>query len=445
MDREPDSRFFPLIFDNISHGIFTIDGGGKITSFNSTASRITGYPREEAIGKPCHEVFRADMCGGTCLLKRSIATGERVEDWEVNILTKAGRRVPISISTAALVDEQGEVQGGVEMFRDLLTEDELRKRLLRSYQFEDLVSKSPEMRRVFELLPLLARSESTVLIDGASGTGKELVARAIHNLGPRARAPFVAVNCSALPDNLLESELFGYKQGAFTDARSDKPGRFAKAEGGTLLLDEIGELSLPMQASLLRVLETRQYEPLGGTESIRANVRFLAATNLDLAEEVSKGRFRQDLYFRLNVVRITLPPLARRMEDVPLLVRHFISRFNAFQGRRIKRCTENAMAALLDYDYPGNVRELENAIEHGFVVCGGEMIQRDDLPAHILEAVEEKRIAQPPQRPLKQAEAEKIRETLEKHFWHRQRAAQELGISRNTLWRKMKRYGITRQ
>ncbi len=329
------------------------------------------------------------------------------------------------------------------MFRDLLTEDELRKKLQRSYQFEDLVSKSPEMRRVFELLPLLARSKSTVLIEGGSGTGKELVARAVHNLGPRARAPFIAVNCSALPDNLLESELFGYKKGAFTDARTDKPGRFALAEGGSLLLDEIGELSLPMQAKLLRVLETRQYEPLGGTESVKADVRILAATNLDLAEEVSKGKFRQDLYFRLNVVRISLPPLADRKEDVPLLVRHFISRFNAFQGRRIKRCTENAMAALMDYDYPGNVRELENAIEHGFVVCGGDMIQRDDLPAHILEAAAERRIAHPPQRPLKQAEADKIRETLEKHFWHRQRAAQELGISRNTLWRKMKRYGIT--
>jgi PAS domain S-box-containing protein len=442
MDREPDSRFFPLIFDNISHGIFTIDEEGHITSFNRTAARITGYPREEAIGRPCHEVFRADMCGGTCLLKRSIATGERVDDWEVNILTRAGRRVPISISTAALVDENGVVRGGVEMFRDLLTEDELRKKLQRSYQFEDLVSKSPEMRRVFELLPLLARSESTVLIEGDSGTGKELVARAIHNLGPRSRAPFVAVNCSALPDNLLESELFGYKKGAFTDARTDKPGRFALAEGGTLMLDEIGELSLSMQAKLLRVLETRLYEPLGGTSSVKANVRIVAATNLGLAEAVRKETFRQDLYFRLNVVRISLPPLKDRREDVPLLVRHFISRFNAFQGRRIKRCTENAMAALLAYDFPGNVRELENAIEHGFVVCGGDMIQRDDLPAHILEAVEELRRNQPTRRPLKQAEAEKIRETLEKHFWHRQRTADELGISRNTLWRKMRRYSI---
>jgi len=438
-----DTRFFPLIFDNISQGIFTIDEDGFITSFNRRAERITGYAREQAIGRPCHEIFKADLCQGTCLLKRSIQTGEEVEDWEVTITDRKGRLKPISISTAALVDDEGNVRGGVEMFRDLSTERELRKRLNGSYRFEDLVSKSPAMRKVFDLIPLLAKSESTVLVEGDSGTGKELIARAIHNLGPRTSGPFIAVNCGALPDNLLESELFGYVKGAFTDAKRDKPGRFALAEGGTLLLDEIGDLSLPLQVKLLRVLQTRHYEPLGGTESKRANVRVLAATNRDLAQEVRRRQFRQDLYFRLNVVKILIPPLADRREDIPLLVNHFLERFNALQGRRIKRVTESAMSALMSHDYPGNCRELENAIEHGFVVCAGDVIQREDLPAHIIETDTERTRPVPPAAgPLHLAEEEAIRTALTNNGGHRQSTAAELGISRNTLWRKMKKYGL---
>jgi len=443
MSERLDERFFPLIFDNISQGIFTIDGGGRITSFNRKAEEITGYSREEAIGTYCHEIFQADRCQGTCLLKQSIETGEEIEDWEVNILTKSGRTLPISISTAALVDGRGVVQGGVEMFRDLSTERELRKKLNGSYRFEDLVSRSPAMKRIFELLPMIAKSESTVLVEGDSGTGKELIARAIHNLGPRAAGPFVPVNCAALPDQLLESELFGYVKGAFTDAKKDKPGRFAIARGGTILLDEIGDLSQPLQVKLLRVLQNRSFEPLGGTESVRADVRVIAATNHDLEAEVKKRRFREDLYFRLNVVKLSIPPLSRRREDVPLLVSHFIERFNALQGRRIRRVTESAMAALMAYDFPGNVRELENAIEHGFVVCAGDTIQRDDLPGHILSAAADRGPpAVPKPMPLEMAEAELIETTLAKHDGHRQRTAKELGVSRNTLWRKMKKYGI---
>ncbi len=438
-----DARFLPLILDNIRHGIFTIDGEGRITSFNRRAEEITGWSREEAIGRPCREIFRADLCEGTCLLMRSIATGEAAEDEEVTILTRDGRRKPISISTAALVDEEGEVRGGVEMFRDLSEIRVLKNHLSRSWRFEDLVSKAPAMQKIFELLPLLARSDSTVLIEGESGTGKEVIARAIHGLGPRRDGPFVAVNCSALPDTLLESELFGYERGAFTDARKDKPGRFALAEGGTLMLDEIGDLSPPMQAKLLRVLQTKQYEPLGGTRTVTADVRVIAATNTDLAREVRRRRFRQDLYFRLNVVRIDLPPLADRREDIPLLVRHFIERFNALQGRRIRRLTESAMAALMAYDYPGNVRELENAIEHGFVVCAGDVIQLEDLPAHIVEAAHARLRPVPKKNlPLKLAEAETIRQALARHGGHRRKTAAALGISRNTLWRKMKRYGL---
>jgi PAS domain S-box-containing protein len=442
--KEVDARFFPLIFDTISHGIFTIDAEGRITSFNRMAEKLTGYDKEEVIGKPCHQIFKADFCEVECPLKRSIKTRERSEAVEVNVVTKDGRRLPIAISTSALVDETGKVLGGVEMFRDLSAVAELRKRLFGSYVFEDIVSKSPAMHRIFEVIPLVANSQSNVLIEGESGTGKELVSRAIHNLSSRRNKPFVAINCAALPDQLLESELFGYKKGAFTDAKKDKPGRFAIASGGTILLDEIGDLSMGLQVKLLRVLETKEYTPLGDNHTIKADFRVIACTNKNLAREVQKKRFRSDLYFRLNVVRISLPSLSERREDIPILVNHFIERFNALQGRRILRCSERVMAALMGYSYPGNVRELENAIEHAFVVCIGDTIQLEDLPSHIVASVTESASAPSVRfRPLDNAEADTIRTVLSKHFGNRNRTAAELGISRNTLWRKMKRYGIT--
>jgi len=441
--KELDSRFFPLIFDTISHAIFTIDAEGRITSFNHMAELLTGYTKEEVLGKQCHQIFRADFCEVECPLKRSIKTQERSEAVEVNVLTKDGRKLPIAISTSALVDENGNVLGGVEMFRDLSAVTELRKRLLGSYVFEDIVSKSPSMQKIFEVIPLVANSQSNVLVEGESGTGKELVARAIHNLSSRRSKPFVAINCAALPDQLLESELFGYKKGAFTDAKKDKPGRFAIVAGGTILLDEIGDLSPAMQVKLLRVLETREFTPLGDNTTVKTDFRLIACTNKNLSREVQKKRFRSDLYFRLNVVRLTLPSLVERREDIPLLVNHFIERFNAMQGRRIARCSERVMAALMGYSYPGNVRELENAIEHAFVICIGDTIQLEDLPSHIVASVTESSPAAKARfLPLHSAEAETIRTVLAKHFGNRNRTAAELGVSRNTLWRKMKRYGI---
>ena len=224
-----------------------------------------------------------------------------------------------------------------------------------------------------------------MLIEGASGTGKELVARAIHALSPRAKKPFIAVNCGALPDTLLESELFGYVRGAFTDARKDKPGRFQRANGGTILLDEIGELSLSMQVKLLRVLQEREFEPLGASHSVKVDVRVIAATNKSLKELMWAGRFREDLYYRLNVIRVELPTLAQRPDDIPLLVRHFVEQFNAVFGRNIRGLSPQAMAVLLRAPFPGNVRELENAIEHAFVLCQGDEIRREHLPSTILE------------------------------------------------------------
>ena len=438
-----DNRFFPLIFNSITHGIFTVDADGFITSFNRRAEELTGYKREEAIGEPCYRIFQADICREDCPLEKSVRTGARTEDREVNVLTREGNKLHISISTAALKDENGKVLGGVEMFRDISILKELRKKLDSSYIVEDIVSKNPAMHKVFDMLPLIADSQSNVLIIGESGTGKELVARAIHNMGPRKDHPFVAINCSAFPDNLFESELFGYLKGAFTDAVKDKPGRFALAERGTLLLDEVAELSPAMQVKLLRVLQEKEYEPLGATKPVKADVRIMSATNKDLSKEVQEGKFRQDLFFRLNVVNITLPPLRDRQEDIPILVKHFIEKFNTLQGRRIKRCTEKALSALIRFPYTGNIRELENAIEHAFVVSAGEIIQLADLPQHIAEYEIKSSISENGNSlPLEDAEAETIKKVLIKNKWVRKNAALELGISRNTLWRKMKKYNL---
>jgi PAS domain S-box-containing protein len=443
---ELDNRFFPLIFNSISQAIFTIDSGGIITSFNRAAEELTGYKRQEVIGEPCSAIFQSDMCRRSCLLKTSIHTGKKAEAQEVTIIAKTGQSVPISVSTAALLDEDGRIVGGVEMFRDLRLVTELKKQLKQSYVFEDIVSKSHQMRRVFDMLPLVANSNSTVLIEGESGTGKELIARAIHNLGPRKSGPFVALNCAAVPDSLIESELFGYKKGAFTDAKQDKPGRFALAEGGTLLLDEIGELSSQMQAKLLRALEEKEYEPLGSTQTVKADVRVIASTNRDLAEDVARRAFRQDLYYRLNVVRIELPPLRKRKEDIVLLVQHFIERFNTLQGRRVANCSERVMSALMRYPFPGNIRELENAIEYAFVVCIDSIIQIDDLPQHILKYIGAEGKKQTAAKlPLESAAMQTIISALEKNDFNRTKTARDLGVSRNTLWRKMRKYGISDQ
>ncbi|MBM4085947.1 MAG: PAS domain-containing protein, partial [Planctomycetes bacterium] len=289
-----------IILDSIADGVFTVDKDWRITSFNRAAEAITGVTRQEAIGKPCCDVFRASVCESECALRRTLETGKETVNKAVYIVNADGNRIPISISTAILRDRRGRVIGGVETFRDLSLVEELRKELTGQYTFADILGKSREMRRLFEMLPQVAASDSTVLIEGESGTGKELFARAIHDLSARRKKPFVAVSCAALPDALLESELFGYKAGAFTDARKDKPGRFALAEGGTAFLDEIGDISAAMQVRLLRVLQERTFEPLGGTESVKANVRVVAATNRELAKLVEDGKFRSDLYYRIN-------------------------------------------------------------------------------------------------------------------------------------------------
>ena len=435
-------EFHGVILDSMNDGVFTVDREWRITSFNRAAERITGVKRKEALGRPCCEVFRASICEASCALRETVATGRPVANRPIYILGVKGQRIPISISTAVFKDRRGNVIGGVETFRDLTLVEDLRKELEGKHRFGDIVGRSVAMRQVFQLMPLLADSESTVLIEGASGTGKELFARAIHSLSRRKDRPFVAINCGALPDTLLESELFGYKAGAFTDARRDKPGRFALAEGGTIFLDEIGDISPAMQTRLLRVLQERVYEPLGSVQSVATNVRVLAATHQELAGLVQKGTFREDLFYRIHVVRLELPPLRERREDVPLLIEHFITKFNRLQGKDVVGVADEVLARLMDYDFPGNVRELENIIEHAFVLCRSGLIQVSHLPAQVRGPATPGSLLELSGLTLSAAEHYLIRDALSKHQGNRTAAAKQLGINPSTLHRKIKSLGI---
>jgi PAS domain S-box-containing protein len=418
-----------------------VDLDWRVTSFNRAAEEITGISASEALGRPCCEVFRANVCDSACVLRHTLETGQPVVNQPIAILRADGKEIPISISTALLRDETGGIIGGVETFRDLSLVEELRKEIQRRYRLGDIISKSPLMQKIFVLLPEVARTDSTVLIEGESGTGKELVARALHNLSRRARGPFVAVNCGALTDTLLESELFGHTAGAFTDARRDRLGRFAMAEKGTLFLDEIGDISPALQVGLLRVLEEKTYMPLGSSRSLKADVRIVTATHKDLGQLVEEGNFRKDLYYRINVVKLKLPRLAQRKEDIPLLVEHFIARFNKLQDKKILGLSYETLAIFMNHDWPGNIRELENAIEHAFILCSAGLIQPRHLPDYLRPDIH----AGPLFTGLTLAEIEKraLWEALERNGWRRLATARELGIDKNTLRRKIKRFGLT--
>ncbi|MDD2558931.1 MAG: sigma 54-interacting transcriptional regulator [Desulfuromonadaceae bacterium] len=433
------------ILESICDGVFTVDATWRITSFNRAAEEITGVEREDAIGQICSEVFRCSLCESNCALAETLQSGKPIVQREGFIIRADGQRVPISISTAVLRDAAGNVIGGAETFRDLSEIEILRNTLQQRYHIGDLISHSSTMKPVFDLIPTLAASSSTVLIEGETGTGKELVARAIHSSGARADEPFVAVNCGALPDNLLESELFGYKKGAFTGAQQDKPGRLHLAGRGTLFLDEIGEISALQQVKLLRVLQELQFEPLGGTKPEPLEARIIAATNRNLADMVTEGAFRQDLFYRIQVITLELPPLRARMEDIPLLVAHFIRRFNQTQNRAIQGCLPDTMNLLMAHDWPGNVRELENIVERAFVLCRSEMIEPAHLPAtlrgsHPLVSANNSETGIRIQRDLSEKHA--ILAALEEHNYNRQAAARALGIHKTTLYRKIKALAI---
>ena len=427
-----------LIFQSITDGVFTVDHNRIITSFNRAAEEITGFEAEEAVGQHCFDIFRTEFCHTRCPLKDTLQHHDMVENARVSILTKEGCELPISVSTEVLRDRKGRVIGGVEFFRDLSTLEDLHRRLDEKKALEDIVSVNRKMQELVQLLPDVAKSECNVLIQGPSGSGKELIAQVIHNLSPRHYGPYIKINCAALPATLLESELFGYEKGAFTDAKRDKPGQFCLANGGTLLLDEISEMDPALQVKLLRVLNNGEYQPLGSTKTMRTDARILAATNANLEEAIANGSFREDLYFRINVVNLEIPPLRDRPADIALLVDHFLKKFRKKTRKRIRRMAPEALAVLRRYSFPGNVRELENAIEHAFVMCHGEEI----LPQHLPPAVTREGSRVNGVTPKKKDEREVILDALRRNQGNRTQAAKELGIHRTTLWRKAKSYGI---
>jgi PAS domain S-box-containing protein len=433
-------KHYQTILDSIADGVFTVNLDMRITSFNKASETITGIPRQEAMGRRCNEILNARECETRCLIRQTIIEKRPIVNKPIYILRPDKKRIPISVTTALLKNSKGEIIGGVETFRDLTVVDKLRKALRKQRSFDDIVSKSGKMSELFSILPQIAASSSTVLITGASGTGKELFARALHNNSLKKKGPFIAINCGALPDTLCEAELFGYKAGAFTDAKKDKPGRFALAQDGTIFLDEIADISKAMQVRLLRVLENKVYEPLGSTKTIKTNARVIAATHQSLEHLVEKNKFREDLYFRVNIIKLSLPPLLDRKEDIPILVDHFVDRFKHLTGRQIVGLSQNALAALMLYDWPGNVRELENAIEHAFVLCRGDMIRLHNLPNRMVPKSDSMLVSTG--LTLKEIEKQAIQKALEKNQWKRMATARELGIDKNTLRRKIKRFGI---
>jgi len=439
------STLTQAILESISDGVFTVDSAWRITSFNSAAERITGLSRQEALGQRCSDVFRSSLCGPTCALQATLRSGKAVIGRSAYIIKANGDRSPISISTAVLKDSAGKPLGGAEVFRDLTELENLRQAIKRRYDAEgEWITHSPVMQQILDSLPMIAASPSTVLLQGETGTGKERIAQAIHRLSPRNKGPFIAVNCGALPDTLLESELFGYKRGAFTGATNDKPGRFALAKGGTLFLDEIGEISPALQVRLLRVLQERVYEPLGGTRSEKADVRVIVATNKELLEQCRKGIFREDLYYRVNVVRVELPPLRRRQEDIPLLAEQFIARFNWLQNKTVEGLAPEALSLLMAHDWPGNVRELENVIERAFILCGTGRIELVHLPEALTAMNQAQALSGTGDlRGARQAlDAQAIRAALKRCGGNRLAAARELGVHKTTLFRKIRQLNL---
>ncbi len=431
---------FETVINSISDGVFAVDGEWRLTCFNSAAERTTGVRREDALGQRCSDVLRTDICEDACALRYTMETGQPIVNLPIHIRDENGDLVPVTISTALLKDQDGRVIGGVETFRDL----NMVKNLLRDVEAtvggEEIVTADPHLRQILEIVPTIAASDSTILIEGESGTGKGLLAKQIHRLSTRSNGPLVTINCGAIPEQLLESELFGYRAGAFTGADRDKQGRVATAQGGTLFLDEIGDLPLSLQVKVLRLIQERVYEPLGDVQSLTADVRIIAATNRDLARLVEKRGFRRDLYYRVNVIRLVMPPLRERPSDIALLAEAILRRLSIARGKIVDSISREVVRRLMRHDFPGNVRELENILEHAHVLSTGREIEVEDLPDWLQTPVDFEHSKEPAS--LEELEARFLRDVLARKSWNRTAAARELGIHKTTLHRKIRRLGL---
>ncbi len=432
------------ILDSIGEGVFTVDKDFRIKFFNKSAERITGKTRDEVIGHFCKHIFRSDVCFTDCPIALVLKTKKNIFDFESKIQCKSGSMKPIKLSASVLYNENDEPTGGIVSFRDLTEFEAIGLNLQSESQFNGIIGHSKQMKDIFQLIEEIAETDAPVFVHGESGTGKELVANAIQKLSTRNQHPYIKINCSVFPSNLLASELFGHVKGAFTDAVKDRAGRFEIADQGTIFLDEVAEMPLQMQIQLLRVLQEGTFERVGESITRTSNVRVIAATNIDIKDALKKGKFREDLYYRLNVIPIEVPPLRSRKEDIVPLVRHFLNKFSLYYKKEIFEIDEEALTTLLNYSWPGNIRELENVIEYAFVrTTKKNVIESSKLPPNIIEQsnasanTENTREFFPDSR-----ERAELISTLEKFQWNKTKVAQELKIGRTTLWRQMKRFGL---
>jgi len=432
------------LFNNINEGIFTINLDKIITSFNTAASKITGYTPQEAIDNKYWQTFKYHKKEFIDFCEEKMNKENTIKNMELVIIQKSGALVPIRLSVSRLYDNNNKITGCVFSFQDISELMNLTSQLEKKYHYDNIIGRSKRMQEIYQLMNSVMDSKSTVLITGESGTGKELVARALHFNSEDKAKPFIAVNCSAFAETLLESELFGHEKGAFTGAINSKSGRFELAQDGTIFLDEIGDVSPEIQVKLLRALDNRELERVGGTKTIKMKARIITATNKDLENEVNKNSFRKDLYYRINVVNINLPPLRERKDDLSLLIEYFLDKFRTQFKKNIQFLSPNALLVFQNYDWPGNIRELENVLERAFVVSSSDVIRVDCLPERLwlnkklIKPDENHNITQT----LKETERTIIDNVLKKHNGNRGETAKELNMDRSTLWRKLKKYSL---
>lgn len=438
-EKESYRRNLEAIFISVSEGIITVDRNLAITQANDNIQAFFNVMPDEIIGKNFIELDYPGQHPCTLVLQKTLQTGEKVIDQHAVWQDTSGKNQSVIINSMPLWDKDRKFIGGLLVLRDTTPIARLEQALKERYRLHRLIGKSSRMQELYGIIDKLSDTDSTVLITGESGTGKELVAEAVHYSGSRANKPLIKVNCNALSENLLESELFGHVTGAFTGAAKDKTGRFQLAHGGTIFLDEIGEMSTSLQLKLLRVLQEKEFERVGDSTSIKVDVRVIAATNSDLAEKIKQGAFRQDLYYRLKVIEMSMPPLRERKEDIRLLVDHFLSTYNKKLKRNIEAIAEDVLDVFMNHTWPGNVRELEHVIERACIMCHGSIITREHLPEDIRKAASPIVSEQPPPSGMDEKD---ILCALEKARWNKTRAAQLLGVHRSTLHRKMKELNL---
>ena len=453
------------IIDSIPVGVAILDMDLRVQAMNRSLEAMTGFNREEAVGVSCPHVLRSNLCPQKCPAKQALESDQAIHI-EGNIINRARQKIPVRIHVAVLKDGEGQPIGVIETIEDISLVAELDRKVHISHNISDLVGHSPNMQKLLDILPVISQTDSSVLITGETGTGKDLVATVIHRLSPRAQGPFIKINCGALPETLLESELFGHTRGAFTGAVRDKPGRFQLADNGTLYLTEIGDLPLALQVKLLTFLDDKEIIPLGGTRSVKADVRLIAATHRDLQAMVQEGSFRQDLLYRLNVVRLEVPSLREREGDIRLLMEYFLNQFSKQFQKKISGFAPKAIEILTRYPYPGNVRELMNIVEYAANVCHQGSVQPEHLPDYLMgpwedtprvgfstRAAETTGVSSPQKVRMgeglatqkldwREMERRIISEALLQTRGNRTKASKLLGWGRSTLWRKMKQHNL---